>query len=563
MTTLQEIIKVVNPYKTSTPTTLVRQSLIGIVMMLHLLSALNREISWDEFYFLSLVLDYERGTLTHSLQTFHVHLFWWLSKLPLDEISQILLARCLMWLLLAVTIFFLFKITRTFASPEGAFFATIVYSTLVFVLQHGTSFRSDPIITALLMGAAYAVTRGTGLLLLGTSTTAFILALLISIKSVFYIPLMGAVVAIQWLESSAPLRLLRDIILTTITAAFVFFGLFWWHASSILQATHEPSSMLRGALTKTILDSELFYGIAFLKYTLWTDIIQWVLVAIGIVIAVIGLTARDIKERFRAVVLLAFATPLLTVVFYRNAFPYYYVFMMAPVAVTAGISADWLVNRFRIAKLLPLIMVALAVSRAGIEFNRNHSAQRSVIAAVSEIFPNPVPYIDRCGMIAAYPMVGFFMSGWGMENYRQSGQSLFARSIYEKRPLFVIANHLGLLQALQMGASAPQGDSALTPDDAAALHDNFIPHWGPIWVAGKRLYPTSGATSSFAVAIPGEYTLEAGAHMLIDGQPVFPGSVLTLTEGVHRYRGPFALLRYGKHLPRPHRQPPNVVFTGF
>jgi len=563
MTTLQERIAVANTHKTSTPIMLAGQSLIGIVMTLHLLVALNREINWDEFYFLSLVQDYERGTLANSLQTFHVHLFWWLPKLPVDEISQILLARCLMWLLLAVTIFFLFKITKTLASPEGAFFATIVYSTLVFVLQHATSFRPDPIITALLMGATYALARGTGLLLLGTSATAFILALLISIKSVFYVPLMGAVVAIQLLESSAPRLLLRSILLTVVTAAPVFLGLFWWHASSILQAAREPSSVLRGALTKTILDSELFYGIANLKYTIWYDTIQWLLVAIGILIAVIGLTGRDFNERSRAVVLLAFASPLLTVIFYRNAFPYYYVFMMAPVAVTAGISADWLVNRFRIAKLLPLIMVALAVSRAGIDFNRDHSAQRSVIAAVSEIFPNPVPYIDRCGMIATYPMVGFFMSSWGMEGYRQSGGNRLARLIHEKHPLFVIANHLGLLQALQMGASAPQGDIALTLDDAAALHDNFIPHWGPIWVAGKRLDPTFGATSSFAVAIPGEYTLEAGAHMLIDGQTVVPGSVLTLTEGVHTYRGPFAQLRYGKHLPRPLRQPPNVVFTGF
>jgi hypothetical protein len=509
------------------------------------------------------VQDYEREALANSLQTFHVHLFWWLSKLPVDEISQILIARCLMWLLLSVTIYFLFKITRTLASAEGAFFAVIAYSTLVFVLQHATSFRSDPAITALLMGATYALTRGTGLLPLGTSATAFILATLISIKSVFYVPLMAAVVAIQWLESGAPRLVLRNILLTAVTAALLFIGLFWWHTSSILQATHEPSSALRGALTKTILDNGLFYGIAFLKYTLWSDAIQWILVAIGVVIGVIGLTARNTNDRFRAVVLLAFASPFLTAIFYRNAFPYYYVFMMAPVAVTAGISADWLVNRFRTAKLLPLVMVALAVSRAGIDFSRDHSAQRSIIAAVSEIFPNPVPYIDRCGMIAAYPMVGFFMSGWGMENYRQSGQSMFARSIYEKRPLFVIANHLGLLQALQMGASAPQGDIALTPDDAAALHDNFIPHWGPIWVAGKRLDPTTGATSSFAVAIPGEYTLEAGTQMLIDGQTVFPGSVLTLTEGAHSYRGPFALLRYGKHLPRPLRQAPNVVFTGF
>jgi hypothetical protein len=114
-----------------------------------------------------------------------------------------------------------------------------------------------------------------------------------------------------------------------------------------------------------------------------------------------------------------------------------------------------------------------------------------------------------------------------------------------------------------MGASAPQGDTALTPNDAAALRDNFIPHWGPIWVAGKRLDPTQGATSNFAVAIPGAYTLEADEKMLIDGKIFLPGNVLTLTEGVHSYRGPFAQLRYGEHLPRPPRQPPKAVFTGF
>ena len=79
----------------------------------------------------------------------------------------------------------------------------------------------------------------------------------------------------------------------------------------------------------------------------------------------------------------------------------------------------------------------------------------------------------------------------------------------------------------------------------------------------KRLKSTYGTTSSFAVAIPGAYTLEADEQMLIDGKTFFPGSVLTLTEGVHSYRGPFAQLRYGEHLPRPLRQPPKVVFTGF
>jgi len=38
----------------------------------------NRNIHWDEFYYLAVVHRYLAGSLSASFQTLHVHFFWWL-----------------------------------------------------------------------------------------------------------------------------------------------------------------------------------------------------------------------------------------------------------------------------------------------------------------------------------------------------------------------------------------------------------------------------------------------------------------------------------------------------
>jgi hypothetical protein len=106
----------------------------------------------------------------------------------------------------------------------------------------------------------------------------------------------------------------------------------------------------------------------------------------------------------------------------------------------------------------------------------------------------------------------------------------------------------------------------LYPQDEAVLRDNYIPHWGRIWVAGKEL-TANPEDSGFSIAVAGVYTLEAAAPVMIDNGAVMPGAVVALSRGQHviRSREPVAVtLRWGDHLFRPQGPPADApVYRGF
>jgi hypothetical protein len=190
--------------------------------------------------------------------------------------------------------------------------------------------------------------------------------------------------------------------------------------------------------------------------------------------------------------------------------------------------------------------------------------QRSVLGAVHEIFPEAVPYIDRCSMVASFPKAGFFMSTWGIETYRKKGAPDFSQLIEEQRPVFVLANSATLRAALNGAPRKPK--RALLPRDEAVLRANYIPHWGPIWVAGKRF--TELPNSGFEMLIPAAYTVEATGSVVIDGKPIGPGGVMFLQAGHHEMDAPAGsfpvTLRWGEHLRMPSAAAPKeTVFHGF
>src|SRR3546814_19446399 len=43
--------------------------------------------------------------------------------------------------------------------------------------------------------------------------------------------------------------------------------------------------------------------------------------------------------------------------------------------------------------------------------------------------------------------------------------------------------------------------------DASALREGFIPHWGPLWVAGRH-FPAGSDARDFTIYAPGRYTVE-------------------------------------------------------
>ncbi|MFP4473151.1 MAG: glycosyltransferase family 39 protein [Candidatus Omnitrophota bacterium] len=126
--------------------------LAGIVTKIHLAFQLN--IHWDEFYFLSRIYEYLRGGPVGVFQTFHVHLFSWLTALPFYESGQVVAGRMVMVVLAVLSSGLIYRIGRIYLNRAGAFFSVLCYFAFSNILVHGASFRADPLGVFLFLAAA-------------------------------------------------------------------------------------------------------------------------------------------------------------------------------------------------------------------------------------------------------------------------------------------------------------------------------------------------------------------------------------------------------------------------
>jgi hypothetical protein len=251
--------------------------------------------------------------------------------------------------------------------------------------------------------------------------------------------------------------------------------------------------------------------------------LSWSLIAIGTVIALV--------RRNFAVATLALA--LLPIAFYRNAFPYYYVVMLAPAVILAGYALQEIMvvvrsrtNTWVASSLLVAIWLGLLYQGIG-KVNRllvdDQVIQQSLISGIHGIFPEPVNYVDRCGMISSFRKVNFFMSTWGMENYRASGVPFMPDAIRNSRPAFVLVN-TGALNP------ANRGPGGLLPEDAELVDRYYPTYWGPVRVAGARAVLKGSAAGRLDVPFADEYRVFASQPVLIDGVLRENGSVVRVSE---------------------------------
>ena len=536
---------------------------IFFLSQLHLLWV--EEVNWDEFYYLSLVDDFLRGTLTKALQTLHVLFFAWLPIVSGNEITQISAARFVMLLLEMGTVALIYGVTRSAASRPAAAIAALAYLCTPVVLQHGASFRADPIAAFLLMLGLFALSRARQ-----KAWSPFAVALLLAVaamitmKSVFYAP---ALVGAALLGSSAAPAwrpLISRLSKIAVTAA-VLFGLLYLAFDAILPSG-DPTvarSMVSSAFDKTLLSAGLFPRANSIVPAMIGAPVQSLLLIAGAVLAVLAAVRRDKNHRM-AIALLLLAAPLTCLIVYRNAFPYFFAFILPPAMPLAGYACDRISRR-------PLILYAIIVTMTMIGalnyfelLRRDREAQEQTIAAVHAMFPQPVPYIDRCSMIAGFPKQGIFMSSWGLEDYRARGQPIFDRILAQTAPPLLIANSPALVAALT--GAPPAGGKGLLPEDAATLHDNYVHHWGAIWLAGKT-FEAAAAPRSFDIALAGPYTIGAATAVEIDGELVRPGGIIVLKRGLHVAVAPTptpVTLKWGNHLPMPRIEPATTpIFWGF
>ncbi len=541
---------------------------VALAMLAQFALALFGEVNWDEFYFLSRVLEYQRGELSDLLQTFHVHLFLWLAALPTDEIGRIVVARLVMLACEAGTLVLIFRIARRYASPIAALSAVAAYATCSNVIVHGASFRFDPLATFIMM-AAVALLVARPLRWHQAMIAGLLVAVggLVTIKAVFYLPVVLAVALQQLAEAEDRARTFHRLVAGGLAACMALAALLVAHAMSLQSPppVARPEAQLAYSVSSMIHLGLSAWAIPYLLDSVAKNLILWLGIAAGVGVCLRRL-ARPGADRLRAAVLLLFFFPVVTILFYRNAFPYFYVFALAPAAVLVAVAVDALA--WPAARLTPYIVLTciLAVVGGVRSLPGGQDAQRATLAAVHRIFPTPVAYIDRCSMVAEFPKVGFFMSTWGIETYRATGEPSFAELLRSRQPVFVLANSPTLAAAL--GESPVPQPLSLVSDDATTLRQNYVHHWGAIWVAGKTFATVGSAPEPFAIAVAGDYTVESAIAVNIDGRAALPGAVVNLGQGPHTVSagddaGP-VVLRWGDHLLVPEAAAPvGALFNGF
>lgn len=516
---------------------------IAVVALLQIELIFNRPVNWDEFFHLSEAHAFYQGRLTEALQVFYARAFFWLPMLPLDAVDQIRIARVFMFACEMFTVSAIYAIARRFVLPAPAALAALAYIACGYVFQHGFSYRADPMAANLLMGALWILTasRLNTQAILGA---AFLtgLAVLTTIKVVFYAPAFLGIAILRWSEATdRPALSFRMLLFAC--AAVVFASLFVGLTMLSLPPEGTGSATKTVATSGTMMfDEGLFPRWAYIAGALATG----PLTALLILTSPIELR-RDRVTRSRTIALALLMLPLASLVIYRNSFPYFYAFILPPALVGAAIAARAVLERIP----APAIALAFVANAAIVSFATPREVlprQKQVLAAVHEIFPEPVPYFDFPGMIVDFPKANFFMTTWGYRKYRLGQETRFVDVMSrETVPLLVINQ-----APLDRNQTGEEPTPHFHPDDAQALREGFIPHWGPLWVAGRR-FPAMTRQKAFTVYAPGVYTLENGSA-LIDGVNYKPGQTLELTRGLHRFERNSEgeiLLRWGDHLRRP------------
>ena len=189
--------------------------------------------------------------------------------------------------------------------------------------------------------------------------------------------------------------------------------------------------------------------------------------------------------------------------------------------------------------MLPAL-AGLMLAGGGFQFalslHEGNTAQRQVISEIHRLFPDPVPYFGRAGLISSCDRKGPFMSSWGLMKYRARQEPVFSKILREDAPPFLIENSTAFTAAFTENPVLSQC-CGLLPEDVAALKEAYVRYSGPVWLLGQGATLGEEAVT-LTVHRGGEYRLRADVVLNIAGRPVAPGEVVYLEPGQHAVSGP-------------------------
>lgn len=502
----------------SRDTTIIAVAIL-VILCLQLQLVVTRSINWDEYWFLSQVHQFARGELTVPLQTLHVRLFAWLPGTGLDSVDQVVLGRLAMFAAQIGTCIAIVSVALRFTNLAGAMICALAYLTFAFVVQHGFAFRTDPL-AAFMSMTALAILARSRLDFPAIVLASLILgaAFMVTIKVVLYAPAFAGLAWLRWSEGGFAGRRAAAIAAIPVLAVVVAGVLFLAHSLSLAPPDKAMEMINTSGNYMFGLKPKYSYIVRALLKSL-----PWILLLAGLARFLVRGSAATVADK---IAIAGLAAPLLSLIVYTNTFPYFYAFILPPVAAALSGGLDWLAQRYKIALLAALLTMSGALVWATDGPSRQ-AEQREIEQVVDQIFPEKIAYFDFPGFLPRHQKTNFFMTVWGFRNYIDAGEPHFAAILQDRPvPLLLAAepeDNPSLLAVMEDGPNT----KLFHPQDVAVLRETYRHAWGPIYIAGTRLQ-TNGR-KVWTVAVPGTYTVEG--QLRIDGRPYGAGDLIELPRG--------------------------------
>ena len=542
-------------------------------------------IDVDEFTFLSLVHRYIQGSLGSPFYTFHVHLFSWLPMVSRNEIDQIMAARLVMFSFFIGSSMFTYLIARYFLNTIGALFSVLCYVSISNIFIHATSFRFDPICSLLFLMAVYLFIKKPGCNI-GISLSGFCMALsmMISLKSFFYMVTFFVLFICLIYISKDRRETVNNVILFYVSFLASSLFLFIFHSYALLDMKSKDILFSTVETIKHHVGLNIFFNgyIQNWQYILIFTIENIVVVSLLIsgLILIIYKYAIDKNIKNKNILILSFLVNYAPLIYYRYNHPYFYVFILSPAVILCGIIVNNLekINHGTMLKKIPMLIsfLSLIVFLNFMYHYKNNSfdqniSNKEIVDSVHKMFPMPVPYIDRCSMISSFPSVGLQMTSHDMERYSKGNNPIMRDIIVQQKPVFIVANIVYLDLNLDYNRKAKDIflNYPLLEKDFQVLNQNYIHHWGKLYVSGKHfVFNSEKKEEEFEILIPGIYTIESKENILINGVNYKNGDLIRLENAIYSITAkkiPSEVsIRWGDHLYKPDYDPSlQSVFFGY
>ena len=525
---------------------------IVLLLFMHGDIAFNRAINWDEFYHHSLIYDLLSGELSQTFQTFMARIYSWVPDLTSDIKSQFLILRIGGLATLLIAAISIFLCTRAFASRSTSLVCSLSYLGAGYVLQHGASYRADTLAAGgLLLGASVLLRTDLRFAWLAIGATITALASMLTIKVVLFAPIFAGVALYRLSKSNGKIGTLKSLVLFVGLTVVIWMAGIYFHSLSIKEA--DPTGVVSLSL-------RVMFGFGDLPYYSVIPIaaILSLPLAIAILITPIVLLIKNKEMRHDKYAIWGFWLPVLSLAFYHNTAPYFYAYLLAPLAVACAPVFDWFCKRYSPAFLGVLILLN-AGAVWSLEERQTLKNQMALLKGVQSIAPNRYSYFDANGMAGWLKKENHFTTLVGQDRYWHNEVPRYADVMAAKAVPLVLATDPAFQGALDHEAET----TAFFAADRDAIRESYIPFWGPVHLAGKELEP--GEQATWNVRVPGSYTVKG--RMLVDGTNFETGDVIELRRGtvmLAETGDAPASLTWGDNIAKPSLAPPSRPYwTGF